>query len=147
MGFPLPIKTLSLFEFTPAAALRKRFSFQMSFCLSLSLLLALHTGLLVMLALANLGQYAGPGTLALKTLQSAFKGFVFPNADFRHCFPSPRANRDATSGTGEYSPLYRPPRHPVKQRQTALQKPNTASQWPSSTPNVLYLVSITQVSE
>ena len=64
----------------------------------LSFLLALDTGLLVMLTLANLGQYAGPGTLALKTLESALKGFVFPNADFRHCFPSPRANRDATPG-------------------------------------------------
>ena len=60
----------------------------------LSLLLTLNTGLLVMLALANLGQNAGPGTLALETLESALKGFVFPNADFRHCFPSPRANRD-----------------------------------------------------
>ena len=41
-----------------------------------------------MLALANLGQYAGPGTLALKTLQSAVQGLAFLNMDFGHlCFP------------------------------------------------------------
>ena len=64
----------------------------------LRLLAALDARALIMLTLANLGQDAGPGTLALKTLESALKGFVFPNADFRHCFPSPRAYRDATPG-------------------------------------------------
>lgn len=48
-----------------------------------------HTGLLVMLAFPNLSQNAGTRALALESSQSALQGFVFPNTDFRHLYPSP----------------------------------------------------------
>ena len=56
---------------------------------SLSLLLALYTGLLIMFALANLCQNAGTG--ALKPLQRAFQRLVFLDTNFRQLFslPSP----------------------------------------------------------
>ena len=52
------------------------------------LLLALHTGLLVVLTTTDLGEDATAGALALPTLESAFQGFVFSDSDF-HFFPSP----------------------------------------------------------
>ena len=55
---------------------------------SLSLLLPLHAGLLVMLATTDLGQDATAGALALPTLESAFQGFVFSDSDF-HFFSLP----------------------------------------------------------
>ncbi len=91
-----------------------------------------------MLTLANLGQYAGPGTLALKTLESALKGFVFPNADFRHCFPSPRAHRDATPGISEYTLLYRLSTDPVKRNSSIYKNQTLNGTAMHPTPNVLY---------
>ena len=57
------------------------------------LLLALYAGLLVMLALAHLGQDAAAGTLALEAFQSALKRFVFLYTNLRHCFPPLRTSR------------------------------------------------------
>ena len=57
------------------------------------LLLALYTGFFVMFALTNLGQDARARALALKTLESAFQGFVFVDMNLRHCFPSLRTSR------------------------------------------------------
>ena len=52
----------------------------------LCFLLALHAGLFVMLALANLLDDAAAGTLALKPLQSAFQGLTVTNTDLGHLF-------------------------------------------------------------
>lgn len=52
------------------------------------LLLALHTGLLVVLTTTDLGEDATAGALALPSLESAFQGFVFSDSDF-HFSPSP----------------------------------------------------------
>lgn len=42
-----------------------------------------------MLAFSHLSQDAGTRALALESSQSALQGFVFPNTDFRHLYPSP----------------------------------------------------------
>ena len=57
---------------------------------SFRLLLTLQAGADVMLALLNFSDNALLGTAALETTQSALQRFVFLNANFRHCFPSPQ---------------------------------------------------------
>ena len=57
---------------------------------SFRLLLTLQAGADVMLALLNFSDNALLGTATLETAQSALQRFVFLNANFRHCFPSPR---------------------------------------------------------
>ena len=58
-----------------------------------SLLLALHAGLFVMLALANLLNDACACALALKPLQSALQRLVFADSYLGHCYPSSRSSR------------------------------------------------------
>jgi len=61
---------------------------------SLGLLAALHTGTLVVLTLADLGQHSGLGAAALEALQSALQRLVFSYTDFRHYISLPPARRD-----------------------------------------------------
>lgn len=51
---------------------------------SLRFFTALDAGTLIMLSFANLGQNAGLGTAALKTLQRIVQGLALFHADFRH---------------------------------------------------------------
>ena len=60
---------------------------------SLCLLLALHAGLFVMLALTHLLQNAAAGALALEPLQSALQRFVLTKTYLGHCYPSSRSSR------------------------------------------------------
>ena len=57
----------------------------------LSLLLALHAGLFVMLALTNLRDNAGARALPLESPQSTFQGFILTNTDLRHLVSLPSA--------------------------------------------------------
>ena len=57
----------------------------------LSLLLTLHAGLLVMLALTNLRDNAGTRALPLESPQSTFQGFILTNTDLRHLISLPSA--------------------------------------------------------
>lgn len=57
---------------------------------SFGFLLALYAGLLIMLALAGLGENTVARGLALETTQGALQGFILLDANFRHVFPSPR---------------------------------------------------------
>lgn len=56
-------------------------------------LLALHAGLFIMLALADLCQYTGAGALPFETLQGAFQRLVFLDSNFRHVIPPLRSSR------------------------------------------------------
>ena len=53
------------------------------------LLLALHTGLFIVLTLPNLGQNARARALTLKPLESAFQRFVLVDMNLRHLFSLP----------------------------------------------------------
>ena len=75
---------------------------------SFRFLLALDTGLFVMLAFSHLSQDACTGTLALESSQSALQGFVFPNTDFRHLYPSPPLISRPTGRTRDIILLFRP---------------------------------------
>ncbi len=51
---------------------------------SLSLLLALYAGLLIMLSFAKLGQNTGLNALSLETAKCVVKSLIFLNSDFSH---------------------------------------------------------------
>ena len=57
---------------------------------SLGLFTPLHARALVILLLAQVGEDAGLGTAALKTLQRIIQSFIFLHIDLRHEFPSPQ---------------------------------------------------------
>ena len=65
---------------------------------SLSLLLALYAGLLVMLSFAKLGQNTGLNALSLETTKRVIKSFIFFYSNFCHLYFPPFAlQRDIIS--------------------------------------------------
>ena len=74
--------------------LRKYKLLELALSCSLSLLLTLYAGLLIVLSLTKLGQNAGLNTLSLETTKCVVESLVFFNSDFCHLyFPSLRHSR------------------------------------------------------